>query len=118
LGRFVGAPLEQHVANGKVRGTMVNYNAAQAKFQEFCLKQGYSFYEIEEQAVVHYVAELNRAQVSYATLCQVKPAIIMMEMYRGKAVAFTARADRLLEGAKLVAAKRQHPTKKAAAVSL
>lgn len=83
--------LEQLVANGKARGTIVNYNAAQAKFREFCLKQGYSFYEIEEQAEVHYVAELNRAQVSYATLCQVKPAIIMMEMYRGKAVAFTAR---------------------------
>jgi hypothetical protein len=110
--------LEQLVANGKAKGTMVNYNAAQARFQDFCMKQDYSFYEIEEKAVVHYVAELNKAQVSYAT-CQVKPAIVMMEeMYRGKAVAFTARADRILEGAKRVAAERRQPTRKAAAVNL
>jgi hypothetical protein len=72
---------------------MSNYNAAQAKFQDFCRAKKYSHYEITERAVVHYIAELNRAQVEYATLCQVKPAIVMMEeMFMGKAMAFTGRA--------------------------
>ena len=57
--------------------------------------------------------------MGYATLCQIKPAIVMMEeMFMGKATAFTARADRLLEGAKRVAAERRKPVKKAAEVKL
>jgi hypothetical protein len=111
--------LEQLISNGKAKGTLINYNAAQARFQEFCQEKDYSYYEITEQAVIHYVADLNKQEVSYSTLCQVKPAIVMMEeMFMGKATAFTSRADRLLEGAKRLAAERRQLVKKATAVSL
>jgi hypothetical protein len=49
----------------------------------------------------------------------VKPALVMMEeMYSGKSTAFTARADRMMEGAKRIAAERREPVKKAMAVDL
>ncbi len=48
-----------------------------------------------------------------------KPALVMMEeMYSGKSTAFTARADRMMEGAKRIAAERREPVKKAMAVDL
>ncbi len=84
--------LEQLVNNWKAKGTMTNYNTAQAKFQDYCQARDYSPYKITEQAVVHYIAELNREEVGYATLCLVKPAIVLMEeMFMGKATAFTAK---------------------------
>jgi hypothetical protein len=79
----------------------------------------YSHYGITEQSVIHYLAELNQQKVSYVVLCQVKPALVMMEeMYMGKSTAFTARADRMMEGAKRIAAERREPVKKAAEVIL
>jgi hypothetical protein len=43
---------------------------------------------------------------------------MMEEMFMGKATAFTSRADRLLEGARRIAAKRRKPVKKATEVKL
>jgi uracil-DNA glycosylase len=43
---------------------------------------------------------------------------MMEEMFMGKATAFTSRADRLLEGAKRIAAERRKPVKKATDVKL
>ncbi len=63
--------LEQLVSNMKAKGTLANYNTAQRRFQDFCEGRHYSHYEITEQAVIHYLAELNKQQVSYAVLCQV-----------------------------------------------
>jgi hypothetical protein len=113
------ASLGQLVGNMRAKGTMTNYNEAQRRFQEFCESRQYSHYEIIEQSVIHYLAELNQQKVSYAVLCQVKPALVMMEeMYIGKSTAFTARADRMMEGAKRIAAERREPVNKAAEVTL
>ncbi len=102
----------------RAKGTLANYNTALRRFQEFCEGRQYSHHEITEQVVIHYLAELNKQQVSYAVLCQVKPALVMMEEISGKWTAFTARADKMMEGAKRIAAERREPVKKATEVDL
>jgi hypothetical protein len=56
--------LGQLVSNMRAKGTLANYNTAQRRFQEFCEVRNYSHHEIMEQAVIHYLAELNKQQVS------------------------------------------------------
>jgi hypothetical protein len=110
--------LGQLVSNMRAKGTLANYNTALRRFQEFCEGRQYSHHEITEQVVIHYLVELNKQQVSYAVLCQVKPALVMMEEISGKSTAFTARADKMMEGAKRIAAERREPVKKATEVDL
>jgi hypothetical protein len=82
---------------------LTNCNTAQSWFQEFCKSRKNSHYKITEQSVIHYLAELNKQKVSYAILCQVKPALVMKkEMYMGRSTAFTPRANRMMEGAKRI----------------
>ncbi len=111
--------LGQLVSNMKAKETLANYNTVQRRFQDFCEGRHYSHHEITEQAVIHYLAELTKQQVSHVVLCQVKLALVMMEeMYSEKSTAFTARADRMMEGAKRIAAERRESVKKSTAVDL
>ena len=100
-------------------GTLNNYSSAVGRFQDFCASQGFDYSDLTEKMVIHYVMELNRQQVSYSTLCQVRPALnLLEEMHKGRASAFTPRADRMLDGAMRVAATRRQPVKKATEVNL
>ena len=111
--------LQEIMGKQLAAGTMSNYQSAVIRFQNFCETVEQDYTDISEKIVIHYVAELNRQKVSYGILCQVKPALVLLEeMFRGKSDSFTARADRMLEGAKRVAAERRPTVKKAREVTL
>jgi hypothetical protein len=100
------------------KSTMQNYKGTLKKLQEFC--QGkYTYDELSEQAILHFIADLNKKGASFSVVAQVKPAIVLLlEMQTGGAANFTARADRWCEAAKRKAAKKRPPTRKAGEVSL
>ena len=99
--------------------TLNNYTSALGRFQDFCTNQGYDYSDLTEKMVIHYVMELNKQKVSYSILCQIRPALnLLEEMHKGCASAFNPRADRMLDRAMCVAATRRQPVKKAAEVDL
>jgi hypothetical protein len=72
------------------------------------------FEHFTEQAVVHFILELEKSEPSYGIFAQIKPALVLLEKSRGKPIfAITATADMYLEAAKRQAAKRRLPPKKA-----
>ena len=99
--------------------TLNNYTSAIGRFQDFCEANRYEYTDLTEKMVIHYLAELNKQRVSYSVICQVRPALkLLEEMHRGQATAFTARAVRFLDGALRSAAARRQPVKKTAEVNL
>ena len=108
------------LASGQLAAsTLQNYNSAIGRFQDFCAEKGYSYTDLSEKIIIHYIADLNMKEVSYSIICQIRPAIkLLEEMHQGKTTVFTARADRFLDGAMRTAATRRQPVKKAGEASL
>ena len=99
--------------------TLSNYGTAVKRYKMFCDKYGYEHTEITEKSVIHYAAELNKDKATYSVMCQVKPALTLLEqLNKGKGEAFTDRAERMLEGALRMAATRREPIKKAGEIEL
>ena len=70
--------------------TLNNYTSALGRFQDFCTNQGYDYSDLTEKMVIHYVMELNKQKVSNSILCQIRPALNLLEkMHKGRASAFT-----------------------------
>jgi hypothetical protein len=85
-----------------------------SKFESFCSENNYDFENFTEQAVVHYILFLEKAEPSSGMIAQIKPALSLLEKVRGRPyTAFTATADMYLEAAKRRAAERRPTTKKA-----
>jgi hypothetical protein len=100
--------------SAKADGTLKNYSGMVSKFQRFCEKSNYDFEHFTEQAVVHFILELEKSEPSYGIFAQIKPALVLLEKARGRPIsAITATADMYLEAAKRRAAKRRQPAKKA-----
>jgi hypothetical protein len=101
------------------KGTMQNYKGTLRKLQEFCKEKKYVYDELTEQAILHFVADLNKKKVPFSVVAQVKPAIkLLLQMQTGGAASFTGRADRWCEAAKRKAAQRRPTTRKAGEVTL
>ena len=108
----------QEVGNKQLAaGTLSNYQAAISKFQDFCADHSYQYSDITEKVVIHYIVDLNHRKVSYSVLCQVRPALtLLQEWHNGVATVFTDRVTRILDGALRAAAERKPPVKKAGEV--
>jgi hypothetical protein len=72
------------MAQAKAPGTMENYVRATKKFEDFCGVKAYR--NFEEKSVLHYVIQLDNDGSSMAMLCQVKPALQLVEKLSGKKI--------------------------------
>ena len=98
----------------KSEGTVKNYENEAKKFEGFCEKMGYMYQSFDETAVLHYILDLNRKNVGYGQICQVKPSLRVVEQLRGvKETAFTEMVDVFLNAARRRAAEVRPPVKKA-----
>jgi hypothetical protein len=102
------------MAQAKAPGTMENYERATKKFENFCGAKGYAYPNFDEKSVLHYVIQLDNDRSSMATLCQVKPALLLVEKLSGKKTsAWTEMVDTFLVAAKRRAASTKPDVKKA-----
>lgn len=110
----------KQLLNGPLaESTMKGYDSAVKKFKNFCEVHGYGFDKPTEAVLMHYLAQLNADKVSFAVLCQVRPAIqLLIDISETKEQVFTTRVERMLEAAKRVAAETKEPVKKAGEASL
>lgn len=103
--------LMQHA---KSMGTMANYERVTKKFEEFCGVHGYSYPKYSEQAVLHYVIQLDKDKTSMAMLGQLKPALTLLEELSGtEGTAWTSMVNVFLVSAKRRAAEDKPIVKKA-----
>jgi hypothetical protein len=99
--------------------TMGNYRCVLGRFHQFCDDKGYVKEEVTEQIIIHYIVQVHKDQVPYAELCHFRPALVLwLELHFGSADRFTARARRLLEGAKRKVAQFRETVFKAGEVYL
>jgi len=99
----------------RAEGTVKNYQNTAKKFEKFCEKQGYMFPLFDEKAVLHWVLQLTNSKAALSTLCQVRPALALVEKLSGREdTAFSELADTLLGAAKRCAAERKPAVNKAA----
>ena len=111
--------LQEILGKQLAAGTISNYQSAVTRFQDFCDRAEYDYTQISERVIIHYLADLNDKKVSYGIICQVRPALVLLEeMHKGRSDCFTPRAERILEGAKRAAAERRPTVKKATQVTL
>jgi hypothetical protein len=102
------------MAQAKAGGTIISYENAVKKFKEFCAEKNYSYPEVTEKAVVHYIVQLDKDKAPLSTINQLKPALVLVEQLSGvQNSAFTDTADILLAAAKRRASESKPPTKKA-----
>jgi len=102
------------MAQAKAGGTIISYENAVRKFKEFCAEKNYSYPEVTEKAVVHYIVQLDKDKAPLSTINQLKPALVLVEQLSGVQIsAFTDTADILLAAAKRRASEIKPPTKKA-----
>jgi hypothetical protein len=102
------------MAQAKAGGTIISYENAVRKFKEFCAEKNYSYPEVTEKAVVHYIVQLDKDKAPLSTINQLKPALVLVEQLSGvQNSAFTDTADILLAAAKRRASEIKPPTKKA-----
>jgi hypothetical protein len=102
------------MAQAKASGTMENYERTTRRFADFCGSKGYSYPEFGEKAVLHFVIQLDNDKVSMATLCQVKPALQLVEKLSGRPdSAWTDLVDIFMVAAKRRAASMKPAVKKA-----
>jgi hypothetical protein len=100
--------------HAKSMGTMGNYERVTKKFEEFCGVHGYSYPKYSEQAVLHYVIQLDKDKTSMVMLGQLKPALTLLEELSGKeSTAWTAMVNVFLMSAKRRAAQDKPVVKKA-----
>lgn len=113
----LGENLAQLKKKAKAEGTLSNYGSLQSKFEAFCAEKGYSFEKFTEQAVLHFILQLDKDGASVAIVCQIKPALSLLEKLAGKEKsAFTATVDAYLEAAKRKAVETKQPVQKAGEV--
>ena len=62
------------MSQAKASGTMESYERSTKKFEKCCIENQYSYPVYTEQAVLHFIIQLDKDKASMATLCQVKPA--------------------------------------------
>ncbi len=102
------------MAQAKAGGTIISYENAVKKFKEFCTEKNYSYPEVTEKAVVHYIVQLDKDKAPLSTINQLKPALVLVEQLSGvQSSAFTDTADILLAAAKRRALESKPPMKKA-----
>ena len=71
------------LASGQLAAsTLQNYNSAIGRFQDFCVEKGYSYTDLSEKIIIHYIADLNMKEVSYSIICQIRPAIKLLASLR------------------------------------
>jgi len=93
---------------------MKAYNSVVEDFKNFCSKKGYTFYDITEQSVIHFIFHLQQEKVSFAYMQKVKPALSLhLELGNKSSRVFTNRVDTILKGAKNLSAENRPVTKKA-----
>lgn len=98
----------------KAKGTVSNYENTVKKFELFCAEKAYEYPGFNDKAVLHWVLHLNSKNAALSTLCNVKPALVLVEKLTGsKESAFTSLVDTLLNAAKRGAAERRPAIKKA-----
>src|SRR5450830_1780294 len=103
----------------KAGGTVKNYEATVKKFKSFCNKESYSRTDFDEKAVLHYILKLTKDNASLGILCQLKPALTLVERLSGsKGTAFTDTVDTFLNAAKRRAAEKKPIVKKAPTLPL
>jgi hypothetical protein len=102
------------MGHAKSTGTMENYERVAKKFEKFCSNHGYSYPRYTEQAVLHYVIQLDKDRTSMAMLGQVKPALTLLEELTGTdGSAWTSMVNIFLVSAKRRAAEMKPVVKKA-----
>ena len=102
------------MSQAKAEGTMGNYERTTAKFKNFCDEKGYEYPRFGEKAVLHYVIQLDKDKASFATICQIKPALVLVEKLSGTdKTAFTEIVDTFLIAAKRRAAMVRPVVRKA-----
>ncbi len=90
-----------------VRNTMITYQKAVARYQNFCEMAGYDRAVITEKAVLHIIRFLGHSWASYNGLCQMKLALsLLLELYTSQTTALTAMVDRWLSGAMRLVVKQ------------
>jgi hypothetical protein len=101
----LGASVNGLMVQARAGGTMENYEWINKNFADFCSDKGYSYPDFSEKAALHFVIQLDKDTTSLATLCQVKPALSLVEKLSGKKVsAWTDLVDTFLVSAKRRAA--------------
>jgi hypothetical protein len=89
-------------------------NGLPKKFEEFCGVHGYSYPKYLEQAILHYVIQLDKEKTSIAMLGQLKPALTLLEELSGtEGTAWTSMVNVFLVSAKRRAAEDKPIVKKA-----
>jgi hypothetical protein len=102
------------MAQAKSDGTMENYERMTTKFATFCGEKGYSYPRFTEKAALHFVIQLDKDKSSWSVLCQVKPALALVEKLAGGTVSvLTSTVDIYLSAAKRRAAEVKPVVQKA-----
>ena len=102
------------MAQAKATSTMENYERVTKKFADFCVEKGYTYPDYSEKAILHFVIQADKDRASMATLCQIKPALMLVEQLAGKeGSAWTEIVNTFLVAAKRRAAIEKPAVKKA-----
>ena len=102
------------MSQAKASGTMESYERSTKKFEKFCIENQYSYPVYTEQAVLHFIIQLDKDKASMATLCQVKPALQLLEQLSGgEGTAWSDIVNIFLASAKRRAAIEKPPVQKA-----
>jgi hypothetical protein len=102
------------MSQAKAAGTMVNYDGMTKKFARFCAEKGYVYPDFTEKAALHFVIQMDKDGATMSSLCQVKPALALVEQLAGKKVSsFSKTVDTMLTAAKRRAAESKPIVQKA-----
>jgi hypothetical protein len=111
--------MQQLAASMLAKGTISTYGAVVKAYIEFCKQHGYESGQPTEEHVLHFIATRTQEGMTFSTVEMIKPALTALWDLQGTGQAvFTARVERILEGAKRLAAKDRPPVKKAGEVTL
>jgi hypothetical protein len=102
------------MSQAKAAGTMVNYDGMTKKFARFCAEKGYVYPDFTEKAVLHFVNQMDKDGATMSSLCQVEPALALVEQLAGKKFSsFSKTVDTMLTAAKRKAAESRRIVQKA-----
>ena len=102
------------MSQAKAEGTMENYGRMTSKFEKFCNSKGYEYPGFTEKAALHFVIQMDSEKATFALLCQIKPALALVEKLSGReGSAFSEIVDIFLTAAKRRAAESKPVVKKA-----
>jgi hypothetical protein len=102
------------MAQAKATSAMENYERVTKKFADFCVENGYTYPDYSEKATLHFIIQADKDRASMATLCQIKPALMLVEQLAGKeGSAWTEIVNTFLVSAKRRAAIEKPAVKKA-----